>query len=532
VSISRLVEPVDGCPKPAGLGGEAPIRWHSTNGRTILLKVDFNSGGTFSAPADAAVAFLVFEDLVLSSEAKEADAATHGALSRAATLGSFAGRAGEVVAVAAPAASKAAQFILVGVGAKRDSDDLAIEQAAGQAYRTAEALKTKTLVLHCEGLSPVSAAHAALAARLGSYRFERHFTVESRRPRRPAIESLTVIVKEAALAAEAYADLAHVADGIEFARDLVWEPPNILYPEEFARRAKELETRGLIVDVLGEAEMAALGMGALLCVGQGSPRESQLIVIQWKGGGKDEAPLAFVGKGVCFDSGGVTLKAGKGMEKMKYDMAGAAAIAGLMCALAGRRAKVNAVGVLGVVENMPDGVAVRPSDVVTSMSGQTIEIISTDAEGRLVLADAVWYAQDRFDPLAVVDLATLTGAVQVALGREYAGLYSNDDALGDALVAASNAENERLWRMPLPPRHEKQIESTVADMKNHDDTDVGGGSITGAQFVQRFVNGRPWAHLDISARAWRESSTDTTVPDGATGYGVRLLHRFVSDYRQ
>jgi leucyl aminopeptidase len=285
---------------------------------------------------------------------------------------------------------------------------------------------------------------------------------------------------------------------------------------------------GLKVEILGEPELEALGMGSLLCVGLGSARETQLAVIQWLGADDPEAqPVAFVGKGVCFDTGGISLKSPEGMEDMKWDMGGAGAVAGLMHVLAGRKAKVNAIGILGLVENMPDGKATRPGDIVTSMSGQTIEVINTDAEGRLVLADALWYCQDRFKPKFMVDLATLTGAIIIALGNDYAGLYANDDPLAEGLLAASKAEGENLWRMPLPSQYERQIESLAADMKN-----IGGrpgGSITAALFLQKFVNNTPWAHLDIASTAWKKPSTNPTIPEGAVGFGVRLLNRLVAD---
>ena len=291
---------------------------------------------------------------------------------------------------------------------------------------------------------------------------------------------------------------------------------------------KALEPLGLEVEILGEAEMERLGMGSLLCVGLGSQRESQLAVIQWRGADDPDAqPVAFIGKGVCFDTGGISIKPADGMEDMKWDMGGAGTVAGLMHALAGRKAKVNVVGILGLVENMPDGKATRPGDVVTSMSGQTIEVINTDAEGRLVLADALWYCQDRFKPRFMVDLATLTGAIIIALGNDYAGLFSNDDTLAEQLLAASRASGDNLWRLPLPAAYEKQFDSLIADMKN-----VGGrpgGSITAALILQKFVNGTPWAHLDIASTTWKKPSSVATIPDGATGFGVRLLDRLVAD---
>jgi leucyl aminopeptidase len=272
----------------------------------------------------------------------------------------------------------------------------------------------------------------------------------------------------------------------------VTEPPNVLHPEEFAKRVRKLEDMGLEVEVLGEKEMTKLGMGSLVGVGQGSERESQLLIMQWKGAkDKNAQPIAFVGKGVTFDTGGISIKPAAGMDAMKYDMGGAAAVTGLMHALAGRKAKANVVGICGLVENMPDGNAQRPGDVVKSMSGQTIEVLNTDAEGRLVLADAIWYCQNRFKPKFMVDLATLTGAIRVSLGLEIAGLFSNNDELAARLAAAGKEEGEELWRMPMGDRFDKMIDSPIADMKN-----IGGafgGSITAAQLIQRFVNKVPWA---------------------------------------
>ncbi|MBN8908542.1 MAG: leucyl aminopeptidase, partial [Rhodospirillales bacterium] len=310
------------------------------------------------------------------------------------------------------------------------------------------------------------------------------------------------------------------------ARDLVNEPANVLGPVDFAERVKALEQLGVEVEILAEKEMKKLGMGSLLGVAQGSPRGARLVVMRWNGGKAKDAPLAFIGKGVTFDTGGISIKPAGGMEDMKWDMAGAGAVTGLMAALAGRKAKVDVVGIVGLVENMPSGSAQRPGDVVKSYSGQTIEVINTDAEGRLVLADVLWYCQQKFDPAFMVDLATLTGAIIIGLGHEYAGLYSNDDALATKLLAAGQATGEKLWRMPLDEAYDKQINSDIADMKN-----VGGrpgGSITGAQFIQRFVNGKPWAHLDIAGMAW--SSKDSAItPKGATAFGVRLLDRLVAE---
>ncbi len=474
--------------------------------------------------AHAAVAFLVFEDELQTSVAA-ADVVSDGAANRALALGRFKGAKKQTVDL--QGLSQAGRVVLAGLGPKGGVTTADVEQAAASVYAAVKASGATTLVFDLSTLSPEQAAAVAFGVRLASYRFDRYRTTE-KPEQKPTVTTVRISTPHADQARVAFAPLAAVADGVVFTRDLVSEPANILYPEEFARRVKSLEAMGLQVEVLGEADMAKLGMGSLLCVGQGSRRESQLAVIQWKGAEDPEAqPIAFVGKGVCFDTGGISIKPADGMEDMKWDMGGAGAVAGLMHALAGRKAKVNVVGILGLVENMPDGNAIRPGDVVTSMSGQTIEVINTDAEGRLVLADALWYCQGRFKPKFMVDLATLTGAIITSLGHDYAGLFSNDDALSESLLAASKASGEPLWRMPLHSGYEKLIESPIADVKN-----IGGrpaGSITAALFLQKFVNGLPWAHLDIASVAWKKPSTNPAIPDGASGFGVRLLNQLVAD---
>jgi leucyl aminopeptidase len=301
----------------------------------------------------------------------------------------------------------------------------------------------------------------------------------------------------------------------------------VLHPEEFARRAGNLKELGVAVEVFDVAAMKKLGMNALLGVGQGSEHESRLVIMRWNGGKKDRDPVAFIGKGVCFDTGGISIKPASGMEDMKGDMAGAACVVGLMHTLAERKARVNAVGAIGIVENMPDGKAQRPGDIVTTMSGQTIEIINTDAEGRLVLADVLHYVNTRFKPKFMVDLATLTGAIVVALGHEHAGLFTNDDKLAERLLKAGAATGERLWRMPLGSEYDKKIDSKFADMKNTGGRD--GGAITAAQLLQRFVDKTPWAHLDIAGTGMGSPQTDINK-SWASGFGVRLLDRLVADY--
>ena len=474
----------------------------------------------------SALAVVVFEGAVLTGAAAEVDAAAGGVIARALEGSRFTGAKGQLLDVAAPGGVGAGRVLLVGAGKRDGFDAVGAEHAAASAYHAVKlsGLTTLRIQFNDDAAPP---ERAGLGVRLAAYRFDRYRTKEAAE-KKPSVTRAEIVCADTDAATQAFAEQAALADAIAFARDLVSEPPNVLYPVEFANRVKALESLGLEVEILGEAEMTKLGMGSLLGVGQGSARESQLAVMRWNGAADPKAqPVAFIGKGVCFDTGGISLKPADGMEDMKWDMGGAAAVAGLMHALAGRKAKVNAVGILGLVENMPDGAAQRPGDVVTSMSGQTIEIINTDAEGRLVLADALWYCQDRFKPKFMVDLATLTGAIIISLGNDYAGLFSNNDELSENLLAASKVEGEPLWRMPLPAAYDKQIDSMIADMKNTGGRP--GGSITAALFLQRFVNGLPWAHLDIASTAWKKPSSVPTLPEGATGYGVRLLNRMVAD---
>ena len=490
------------------------------------MKIEFVAAEAEAGPG-AAIAVLAPEDTPLAGAASSLDAATGGALQRAIAGGRFTGAKGQTLDVVAPHNVDAARLVLVGSGAPAAFGAEAIEAAGAQAYQAVKTSGADILVLKLPAISAELAAGAAFGARLAAYRFDRYRTTE-KPEKKPSIRKLRLEVDDPKAATKAFKRLSGLADAIIFARDLVSEPANILYPEEFARRVKGLTDLGLEVEILGVKEMKKLGMGALLGVGQGSVRESQLAVIQWKGAKDPNAqPIAFVGKGVCFDTGGISLKSADGMEEMITDMGGAAAVSGAMYALAARKAKVNAVGILGLVENMPDGNAQRPGDVVTTMSGQTVEVINTDAEGRLVLADAIWYCHQRFKPKILIDLATLTGAIVVALGKDIGGLFSNNDELANKLLAAAKTSGDALWRMPMPAQYETHIDSPVADMKN-----VGpryGGSITAALFIQRYVKDTPWAHLDIASTAWKPGSTVPTIPSGATGFGVRLLDRLVAD---
>jgi leucyl aminopeptidase len=340
-------------------------------------------------------------------------------------------------------------------------------------------------------------------------------------------------MSEANKAKTVFRSLEKVSEGVSFARDLASEPANELYPETFAKETRQLKKLGVSVQILTQAQMEKLGMGSLLSVSQGSDKPPRLVIMKWQGAGrgaKDKRPVALVGKGVTFDSGGISLKPGAGMGDMKYDMSGAAAVTGAMMALAGRKAKANVVGLIGLVENMPSGKATRPGDIVRSASGKTIEILNTDAEGRRVLADVVWYAQKYIKPRCIVDLATLTGAMPVALGQEYAGLFSNADKLAQVLDEAGNMVDEKLWRMPLCANFNKLLDSKVADMK-----DIGGryaGSATGAHFIGRFIEkGMDWAHIDIAGVAY-DNKDNVFAPQGPTGFGVKMLDRFVSLYAE
>ena len=488
------------------------------------MKISFSE--SFELPKSGLVAVGIEEGGHLPPSARAVDEATGGAVSRALSGNRFSGKKSETLTLIAPAGVTVARIVLFGVGKGLESADwLTLGGKLVGAANGAGDSQIAALV-DC-GADDLMGAAVGIAegAKLGAYRFDKYFT-KKKAEEKPSVKGLAIRVAGATAAKKAFKAREAVVDGVYLTRDVVSEPPNVIYPETLAARCKELEELGLEVEVLNEKKMAKLGMGALLGVGQGSARESFLVSMTWKGGAKNQAPVAFVGKGVTFDTGGISLKPGPGMEEMKWDMGGSGTVIGLMKALAGRKAKVNAVGVVGLVENMPDGNAQRPGDVVTSMSGQTIEIHNTDAEGRLVLADALWYTQETFKPKTMIDLATLTGAMVIALGHEQAGMFSNDDDLAAQLTQAGKDSGEPVWRMPLGDAYDKMLTSDCADMKN-----IGGraaGSITAAQFLQRFVKDTTWAHLDIAGMAWANKSTPI-VPKGASGYGVRLLDRFVSD---
>ncbi len=491
------------------------------------LTLAFSQFGT--APKGVLVVFCD-DGLKFGPATRRALAATGDLVSRAAKAERFTGKSGSALELVMPEGLKLPRLVVIGIGKAADVEPKDFLKFGGVAMGKLPAGAAEATVLAelpSGAMSPARAADLAQGIRLRAYAFDRYKTKRKDDERRGKV-TVSIAVNDVAALRAAFAPREAVADGVDLARDLVNEPANVLFPEEFARRAGALRKAGVAIEVLNIAAMKKLGMNALLGVGQGSARESRVVVMRWNGGKKTDAPVAFIGKGVCFDTGGISIKPAAGMEDMKGDMAGAACVTGLMQALAARKAKVNAVGVIGLVENMPDGNAQRPGDIVKSMSGQTIEIINTDAEGRLVLADVLWYTAKRFKPKFMVDLATLTGAIVVALGHEHAGLFSNDDKLAERLLKAGLDTGETVWRMPLGAAYDKQIDSKFADVKN---TGAGrwGGAITAAQFLQRFVADKtPWAHLDIAGTGMDSRQTDINKSWGS-GWGVRLLDRLVAD---
>ncbi|RJX65945.1 leucyl aminopeptidase [Tsuneonella suprasediminis] len=446
-------------------------------------------------------------------------------IAQGASVARFKGSAGQIFEVFADRKGHVVRVALAGAGKADDAERLANCEKAGAAL-AAKYLRSgaESIAIELTDLTAEEAASVLLGFRLRSWRYDIYRT-KLKDDQKATLDSV-VVVGVADGAKEAWEEAAAVAKGVELARELVTEPANILYPESYVARCTErFADTGAELIVLDEATMKNLGMGALLGVGQGSIRESRVLAIKWMGGNPDDAPIAFVGKGVTFDTGGISLKPGPGMEDMKWDMGGSAAVVGAMMTLVTRKAPVNVVGVIGLVENMPDGNAQRPGDVVTTMSGQTVEVLNTDAEGRLVLADALTWTQKQFKPAKIVDLATLTGAMMIALGTEHGGCFSNSDELADDLIGAGKATGDKLWRFPLAPAYDKLLDSPIADMKN-----IGprfAGSITAAQFLQRYIeNDTPWAHLDIAGMVWSEKPGHSW-DKGATGFGVRLLDRFV-----
>ncbi len=491
------------------------------------MKISFS---TFSVPKSGLAVVLAGDGGSLSDDGGQIDKAVNGCISDAIKVADFKAEREKSLDVILPKGAGPERVIVMGVGKVEELDGVAAEYVGGAITAAAGKVQATNLTVSASlpGKPAIDAATAAsmLASgmRLRAYSFTKY---KSKPEKAKKLVGAKILTSAVSVAKRRYAELDAIATGVHLARDLVNEPANMLHPVSFASEIKKLSNLDLKIEVLDEKRMAKLGMGALLGVAQGSPRKPRLCVMRWEGGKKGDQPVAFVGKGVTFDTGGISIKPSAGMEDMKGDMGGAACVTGLMAALAGRKAKVNAVGIVGLVENMPDGNAQRPGDVVTSMSKQTIAVLNTDAEGRLVLADALWYTQDRFKPKFMVNLATLTGAILIALGKQHAGLFSNDDKLAEQLADAGLETRERVWRMPLAPEYDKLIDSDIADMKN-----IGGrlaGSITAGQFLQRFVNDVPWAHLDVAGTAMDAVKSSINQSWGS-GWGVRLLDRLVAKY--
>ncbi len=498
------------------------------------MKIAFSSP---TSPKAGALAVGVLADNRLTPAARDLDKTTGGAIKRALAEGRFKGEKGQSLTLVAPAGLPVSRILLFGLGEAKNIDALVLQEVGGRIFAALSAAGDKSASVFaevprdCKVKGGDLAANLTYGARLRSYRFDKYRTKEKDEDK-SFLTTCTIMVSSPAAARSAFARLDHVAQGVFFTRDLVSEPANVIFPETLARQARALTRHGVKVQVLNPGQIKQLGMGALLGVAQGSAHSPRVVVMRWDGAPKrarDKQPIAFIGKGVTFDSGGISIKPSGGMEDMKWDMAGSATVIGLMRALALRKAKVNVVGIVGLVENMPSATAQRPGDVVKSMSGQTIEVINTDAEGRLVLADVLHYCQKRFKPKFMVNLATLTGAIIVSLGDAHAGLFANDDTLAERLTGAGKSVGELLWRMPLASVYDKQINSAIADMKNVG-SGRGAGSITAAQFLKRFVNDDvPWAHLDIAGVTWSKSDAPT-VPKGGTAFGVRLLDRLVADH--
>ncbi len=489
-----------------------------------------------SADPEPTCVVLAGDDVALGARARELDQRSGGALAKAAEAAQFKGKKKSTAEILAPPRIGVSRLVLVGLGKPGDLEENDWVMLGGVAAGAISARKSKNASVIAEapehsGVRPETlAALLAFGAALRLYEFRKYMTKQKSDDDNAAPDKLQKVVIHCAdpdKARAAFARYQALVNGIDIARDLVNEPANMLGPVEFADRVRELEEVGVEVEILDAEELEKLKMGALLAVAQGSVRPARVAVMQWHGGkSKRTKPLAFIGKGVVFDTGGISIKPAAGMEDMKGDMGGAACVVGLMHALAERKAHVNAVGIIGMVENMPSGTATRPGDIVTAHSGQTVEILNTDAEGRLVLADLLSYAQERFKPRLMINLATLTGAIMVALGKEYAGLFVNDDKLANELLDASATTGEKIWRMPLDKAYDKMVESKNADIKN-----IGGrwaGACTAAAFLKYFVKDTPWAHIDLAGTAMDAPKSDIN-PSWGSGWGVRLLDRFVAD---
>lgn len=490
------------------------------------MRISFNEKISY----DSGVLVLLQSSNALTATAKDIDQKLSGQISKILVHDSFSFKKGSIVKLPQPLNLPYHEIIVMGFSDETPLSAQDLESLGAKIYATLDKCQEKNAAIIASDirvgtkeLNP--AALIANGILLKSWRFDFYHT-KIEKMDRCQTENWEIICNNSNDATAAFKPLEEISEGVFLTRHVASEPPNIIYPKTLAEKAKDLEKFGVKVEIFGEEDLKKMGLNALVGVGLGSEKDSHMVVMHWEGGQKDEAPIAFVGKGVTFDTGGISIKPSTDMDEMKWDMAGAGTVLGLMRALAGRKAKVNVIGVMGLVENMPSGSAQRPGDIVKSLSGQTIEILNTDAEGRLVLADALWYTQNRFKPKAMIDLATLTGAIIVSLGSEHAGLFSNDDTLANDLIECGLATGEKLWRLPLAEAYDKDIDSVVADVKNLG-SGRGAGSITAAQFLQRFVNKTTWAHLDIAGTAWNKKG-GALCQAGATAFGVRLLNRLVA----
>lgn len=503
-----------------------------------MLKIAFSkSPSSAKGAADTAVVGILPGNKLTPAAEKLEKALITAALKRQT---GFTGKAGQVMTVTAPEKSKYDRIVLYGVGEPAKMNAVEAENTGGKIAAVLSALgcgKAALFIDSDKGFKDVGAAdiaaHMGAGAQFRTYSFDK-YKQKPKDDKKAELKAIEIVTDAHTGAAKLHKRLEAVVGGTHFARDLMNEPPNVLYPDSFAKRiAAELKPLGVEVEIIDDKKMKALGMGSALAVGQGSEKPSRMVVLRWNGaakGAKAAKPLAFVGKGVTFDTGGISIKPAGGMDEMKMDMGGAAAVVGLFRSLAARKAKVNAVGIVGLVENMPSDRAFRPGDIIKSMSGKTIEVLNTDAEGRLVLADALTYIQRTYKPRLIVDLATLTGAIVVALGTEYCGAFVNNDKLWDELAGASKLSGEKLWRMPLDEVYRRTMDSKIADMNNLGDASRHGGACNAAGFLERFIeDDTPWAHLDIAGMMMSRTERPT-VPRGPAGFGVRVLDRFVEEH--
>ncbi len=483
----------------------------------------------------------VMEGNNLLRSAKDFDKMHNGVIAKyLKSQAAFKGKNGQTL-VMSVGMSDLKRVILLGLGEKNKLDVVGFEELGGNLYKALQGAGAQNVDIIADDIEQVgkkvsmadSAVHLASGMKLKSYTFNKYKSEKKEADKPTEIEQINIIVTANSAAKKGYAIQEAITEGVFLARDLVNEPPNTLHPESYAEKIRdELKPLGVEVEILDEKKMAKLGFGALLAVGQGSIRESRAVIMRWNGGAKlkkgEQNPIALVGKGVTFDTGGISLKPGAEMDLMKMDMGGSAAVVGTMKAIAGRKAKANVIGIVGLVENMPSDRAYRPGDIITSHSGKTIEVLNTDAEGRLVLADAITYIQETYNPKVVIDLATLTGAIMVALGFEYCGAFVNNDTLWKQLSEASDATGEKMWRMPLDVAYRKEVESEIADLRNLGNLGRYGGACSAAAFLEHFVNeGTEWAHIDIAGTAWWKSDKATT-PKGGTGFSVRALNAYIA----